>query len=76
MNREETWEKNYKKIWKFVSVNHRGPSHHRDNEMKMTNWMKYNRKRLNKDMMCEKRKKEFIKLKELISSFHRINQYC
>lgn len=76
MDREETWEKNYKKIWKFVSVNHRGPSHHRDNEMKMTNWMKYNRKRLNKDMLSEKRKEEFIKLKELISSFHRVNQYC
>ena len=37
MNREETWEKTYKKIWKFVSVNHRGPSHHRETEMKMTN---------------------------------------
>lgn len=76
MKREECWEKTYKEIWKFVCVNHRGPSHHREDEMKMTNWMKYNRKRLNKDLMSTKRKEKFLKLRELINSFHRVNQYC
>ncbi len=42
----------------------------------MLNWLKYNRKLLNRDALSPERKEEILKLKALISSFNRVNQYC
>lgn len=76
MKREEQWKEKYDNLWKFVSENHRGPSRHRIEEKDMLNWLKYNRKLLNRDALPPERKKALIKLKALITSFHRVNQYC
>ena len=46
--RMDMWEENYEVIWNFASENHRGPSRHRIEEHNMLNWLKYNRKIMNK----------------------------
>jgi len=76
MKREEQWKEKYDNLWKFVSENHRGPSRHRIEEKDMLNWLKYNRKLLNRDTLAPEKKEAILKLKALISSFNRVNQYC
>ena len=75
MKREEKWLDCYEMIFAFVKKNHRGPSRHRLEEHQMLNWMKYNRKRLNNNKLSEEEKVCFLKLIELIHSFHRVTQY-
>lgn len=76
MKREEQWKEKYDNLWKFVSENHRGPSRHRIEEKDMLNWLKYNRKLLNRDALSPEKEEAILKLKALISSFNRVNQYC
>ena len=75
MKREEKWLDCYEMIFAFVKKNHRGPSRHRLEEHQMLNWLKYNRKCLNKDKMHPQRKKKFVELLEFIRQYHRVNQY-
>lgn len=75
MKRETAWKKNYEELWAFVSDNHRGPTRHHIEEMHMLNWLKYNRKMLNKEKLSPERKELILRLKALISSFNRVNQY-
>ena len=74
--RMDIWEENYEVIWNFASENHRGPSRHRIEEHTMLNWLKYNRKIMNKGELDEYRKKKLLELVGLIHSFNRVNQYC
>ena len=74
--RMDMWEENYEVIWNFASENHRGPSCHRIEEHNMLNWLKYNRKIMNKGELDEYRKKKLLELVGLIHSFKRVNQYC
>lgn len=76
MNRLEQWDMQFKLIWDFVTENHRGPSRHRVEEHKMLNWMKYNRKKLNRNEFDPVRKEKMLALKAMIHSFNRVNQYC
>ena len=41
----------------------------------MLNWMKFNRRKLNAYAMDSVRKERFLRLLELVHSFHRVNQY-
>ena len=75
MKRETAWKKNYEALCAFVSDNHRGPTRHHIEEMHMLNWLKYNRKMLNKEKLSPERKELILRLKALISSFNRVNQY-
>lgn len=76
MKREEQWKEKYDNLWNFCQENHRGPSRHRIEEKDMLNWLKYNRKLLNRDALSPEKKEAILKLKALISSFNRVNQYC
>ena len=75
MKRETAWKKNYEALWAVVSDNHRGPTRHHIEEKHMLNWLKYNRKMLNKEKLSPERKELILRLKALISSFNRVNQY-
>ena len=75
MKREFTWKKNYEALWTFVSDNHRGPTRHHLEEKQMLNWLKYNRKMLNKDQLSPEHKELILRLKAFISSFNRVTQY-
>ena len=75
MTNEEAWNIKYQKVYAFVERNHRAPSRHRIEEHPLLNWLKYNRKCLNKDKMQPQRKKKFVELLEFIRQYHRVNQY-
>lgn len=75
MNRDESWNKKYNELWQFVTDHHRGPTRHHLEEKRMLNWLKYNRKLLNKDELSPDKKLLIERLKALISSFNRVNQY-
>ena len=51
MTQEERWQKRYQEVMKFIENNHRNPSKHRIEEHDMLNWVKANRKVMNKGEM-------------------------
>ena len=73
--REDLWNTRCDEIWQFIKKNHRGPSRHHPEEHQLLNWMKFNRKTLNKGKMPENRKIKFKKLTEYLHTYHSINQY-
>ena len=75
MKRDESWNKKYNELWQFVTDHRRGPTRHHLEEKRMLNWLKYNRKHLNKDELTPKKKLLIERLKALISSFNRVNHY-
>lgn len=76
MTRDQRWLMRYNEVWDFVDKNHRGPTRHHQEEKDMLNWLKYNRKLLNRDALSPEKKEAILKLKAFISSFNRVNQYC
>ena len=48
MTQEERWMKRYHEVIDFIETNHRNPSRHRVEEHDMLNWVKANRKVMNK----------------------------
>lgn len=75
MNRDVAWIIKYNMVLEFVKEHHRGPSRHHVEEHDMLNWMKFNRKKDNAGKLNGFRKEKFVALRELISSYNRINQY-
>lgn len=75
MKRDESWNKKYNELWQFVTDHRRGPTRHHLEEKRMLNWLKYNRKLLNKDELSPEKKLLIERIKALISSFNRVNQY-
>lgn len=75
MKRDESWNKKYNELWQFVTDHRRGPTRHHLEEKRMLNWLKYNHKLLNKDELSPEKKLLIERLKALISSFNRVNQY-
>ncbi len=73
--RVDLWDLRYNEIWQFVETNHRCPSRHRINEHQLLNWMKYNRKIMNKDQMEKSKQDKFVKLLDFMHQFHNVNQY-
>lgn len=75
MTQDEAWQKHYDEIVKFVKTNKRCPSKHRPEDRRMVNWMKYNRKLINKDAFPAERLKRFNRLLTLCEKYRHINQY-
>ena len=75
MTQEERWLVRFQEVKNFIEVNHRNPSKHRMEEHLMLNFVKHNRKLLNKGEMKEERKASFVELLELIEQNKRKNQY-
>ena len=65
----------YNKVMEFMENNHRNPSRHRIEEHDMLNWIKHNRKLMNKGEMKEGRLELFNKLLSLAEQYHHVNQY-
>ncbi len=59
----------------FISTNHRNPSKHRIEEHDMLNWLKANRKLMNKGEMKGDRIDWFNELLAKIEEYKRKNQY-
>ena len=76
MDQETRWLTKYNEVVEFIQTNHRNPSRHRIEEHDMLNWLKANRKVMNKGEMKEERKEAFQNLLELCEQYRRKNQYA
>lgn len=75
MTQDERWAARYNEVMEFMVTNHRNPSRHRIEEHDMLNFVKHNRKLMNKGGMKEERVE---KLKELLAKMEackRVNQW-
>ena len=75
MTQDERWNKRYREVVEFIECNKRNPSRHRIEEHLMLNFIKHNRKVMNKGEMKAERMEPFNKLLELMEQFKRKNQY-
>lgn len=75
MTQDELWLSKYNEVLDFMEQNHRNPSKHRLEEHQMLNFIKHNRKLMNKGELKEERMEKFEKLLEMVERFKRVNQY-
>lgn len=75
MTQDDRWLARYQEVKSFIEDNHRNPSRHRIEEHLMLNFIKHNRKLMNKGEMKEERVERFRKLVELSEKYMRKNQY-
>ncbi len=75
IKQDERWNNRYEEVKSFIETNHRNPSKHRIEEHDMLNWVKHNRKVMNKGAMKEERLEKFNALLALIEENKRKNQY-
>ena len=65
----------YEEVMAFIESNHRNPSKYRIEEHDMLNWLKANRKVMNKGEMRLERIVQFRKLLEMTEQYRRKNHY-
>ena len=75
MTQDERWIARYNEVMEFMVTNHRNPSRHRLEEHLMLNFIKHNRKLMNKGEMKVERQELFEKLLEKSEENKRVNQY-
>ena len=75
MTQDERWQKWYEEVTDFIEVNKRNPSKHRIEEHDYLNWLKANRKVMNKGKMKPERVEKFKELLEMTEQYRRKNQY-
>ena len=75
MTQEERWMVKYNEVIDFIETNHRNPSRHRIEEHDMLNWVKHDRKVMNKGEMKAERIERFKELLGMCERYRRKNQY-
>lgn len=75
MKNEERWQMRYHEVMAFMERNKRRPSKHREEDLAMADWIKYNKRRLARGEMDEERAEKFKRLLRLGESMTRMNQY-
>ena len=75
MKQEERWMIRYNEVKDFIVRNHRNPSRHNIEDHLALNWIKHNRKLMNKGELKEERVEKFKVLLEKIEEYKRVNQY-
>lgn len=75
MKQEERWMIKYNEVKDFIVRNHRNPSRHNIEDHLALNWIKHNRKLMNKGELKEERVEKFKVLLEKIEEYKRVNQY-
>ena len=75
MTQDEKWQVRYNEVKNFIETNKRNPSKHRIEEHLMLNFVKHNRKLMNKGEMKPERVERFRELLSLIEQYKRKNQY-
>lgn len=76
MKADENWDAEYDQFMAFLQEHKCRPSKYRVEEHQMLNWYKYNKKRLSRGCMSEKRKERFLRLMEMAKDVQRVNQYA
>ena len=76
MTQEERWMAKYNEVVTFIETNKRNPSKHRIEEHDMLNWVKQQRKLMNKGALKPEREERFRELLALMEKCKRVNQYA
>ena len=76
MTQDELWLNKYQEVVAFIEKNKRNPSRY-DNEERgrYVNWLRHNRKLMNKGEMKEERVEKFKELVEMTERYRKVNQY-
>ena len=75
MDQDTRWLIRYNEVKNFIETNHRNPSKHRVEEHLILNFIKHNRKLMNKGEMKSERVEPFKELLALMEDNKRLNQY-
>lgn len=75
MTQDEKWLNKYQEVMGFIKTNYRNPSRHRIEEHDMLNWIKHNRKLMNRGEMKEERVGKFKELLSLAEQYKHKNQW-
>lgn len=75
MTQDDRWLAKFNEVKSFIEKNHRNPSKHRIEEHLMLNFIKHNRKLMNKGEMKPERIEKFNELLAIIEEYKRKNQY-
>ena len=75
MTQDEKWRKNYKEVAEYMDTYHRNPSKHRVEDHLMLNWMKHQRKLMNKGELKPGRVAAFKRLLAKSDKLKRVNQW-
>ena len=75
ITQDERWNLRYQEVMDFITSNHRNLSRHRIEEHDMLNWVKANRKVMNKGEMKEERVERFKPLLAMMEEYKRVNQW-
>lgn len=75
MTQDERWIEKYNEVKTFIEANHRNPSKHRIEEHQILNFIKHNRKLINKGELKSERVAKFNQLLAAIEEYKRKNQY-
>ena len=75
MTQEEKWLNNYREVVQYMDTYHRNPSKHRIEDHLMLNWLKHQRKLMNKGELKPDRVVMFRRLMEKIDRLKRVNQW-
>lgn len=76
MTYDELWQNKWKEVMDFINENHRNPSKYRIGECLMLNFIKHNRKLMNKGEMKVERVEKFKELLALMEENKRLNQWA
>ena len=75
MTQEEKWNLRYEEVLAYMNASSRNPSKHRKEDMLMVNWMKQQRKLLNKGELRSDRVLKFKRLMAKGEKLKRVNQW-
>ena len=75
MTQDDRWLAKFNEVKNFIEKNHRNPSKHRIEEHLMLNFIKHNRKLMNKGEMKPERIEKFNEMLAIIEEYKRKNQY-
>ena len=75
MTQEEKWRKNYEEVVRYMDTYHRNPSKHRVEDHLLLNWMKHQRKLMNRGELKPDRVEMFKRLLAKSESLKRVNQW-
>ena len=75
MTQEEKWRKNYAEVVEYMNTYHRNPSKHRLEDHQLLNWMKQQRKLMNKGELKADRVEAFKRLTAKGDKLKRVNQW-
>ena len=75
MTQEEKWRRNYAEVVRYMDTYHRNPSKHRVEDHLLLNWVKHQRKLLNRGELKPDRVEKFKRLLAKSERLKRVNQW-